>query len=190
MKWLSTAQHLFCLSLGKSRRGYLHFCKLFKISPTLFYIMVTTESGLIFKWRMPFSHYTEQLFESVFLGKDVLQIRFLPFIEVLRYKEVKKTIMQLLFTSLLLEKPRQFICTPPSHSVLTIRKEGTTFSSTVPQWDCFKRLLANVKGGDIYLIYILSLTLWIILRKLGKNQKLYKPNYGNKVIFRTTDQTR
>ena len=53
-----------------------------------------------------FPCYTEQLFESVFLGKDVLQISFLPFIEVLRHKEVKKTVMQLLFTSLLLEKPR------------------------------------------------------------------------------------
>lgn len=139
---------------------------------------------------MPFFFVTlNNCLKSVFLGKGVLQISFLPFIEVLRHKEVKKAIVQLLFTSLLLEQPRQFICTPPSHSVLTIRREGTTFNNTLLQLDHFKRLQTNAEVGERHLRYIPDSEYNLMLRKLGQNQKLDQSNYENKVIFRTTDQT-
>lgn len=76
------------------------------------------------KLKMPFFFIIPSNYLNLFLGEGVLQGSFLPFIKVLRHKEIEKAIMQLLFTSLLLKKPREFICTSPSHSVLTVRGKG------------------------------------------------------------------
>lgn len=50
---------------------------------------------------------------------------FVPFVKVLGYKEIQKTLVQLLFVTLLLEEPGKFICTSPSHSVSTIERKAT-----------------------------------------------------------------
>lgn len=54
-----------------------------------------------------------------------------PFVKVLRHKEIEEAVVQLLLASLLLEKPRELVCTSPGHSVLTAgerRPHGETFS--------------------------------------------------------------
>lgn len=49
---------------------------------------------------------------------------FVPFVKVLGYEEIQKTLVQLLLITLLLEEPGKFICTSPSHSVSTIERKA------------------------------------------------------------------